>query len=62
MMRVLSLVKSRSRLKAQRMIKGSAIQGANIEMERLVGFFFVLGVLCHNLSCLWFLVAKLQDF
>ena len=25
-------------------------------------FFFLFAIMCHNLSCLWFLVAKLQDF
>ena len=25
-------------------------------------FFFIFGILCHSLACLWFLVAKLQDF
>ncbi len=35
---------------------------SSIETERLIVFFFIFGILCHNLTCLWFLVAKLQDF
>ena len=34
----------------------------SIEFETLLLFFFIFGILCHSLGCLWFLVAKLQDF
>ena len=34
----------------------------SLEIERMMLFFFIFGILCHNLACLWFLVAKLQDF
>ena len=34
----------------------------NLELERVLFFFFVFGIVCHSLACLWFLVAKLQDF
>ena len=30
-------------------------------MEKLILFFFIFALLCHNLACLWFLVAKLQE-
>lgn len=31
-------------------------------MEMLTLLCFVMGILCHTLACLWFLLAKLQDF
>ena len=31
-------------------------------MERLVEFSLLFLILCHTLSCMWFLVAKLEDF
>ena len=34
----------------------------SIELEKMLLFFFIFGILCHTLACLWFLVAKLQDF
>ncbi len=48
----------RSRLKK----KVGHVTSQNIELERLFSFLFIFFILCHNLACLWFLVAKLQDF
>ena len=33
-----------------------------IEGERLFKFSLLFLILCHTLSCLWYMVAKLQDF
>ncbi len=51
-------------IKARKTIKKNVarLNSGNLEVERLLLFFFVFGILCHSLSCLWFLVAKLQDF
>ncbi len=35
---------------------------SSIEGERLIEFSMTFVILCHNLSCLWFLFARLQDF
>ncbi len=40
----------------------SRLSSGNVEVEPLLLFFFIFGILCHSLACLWFLVAKLQDF
>ncbi len=38
------------------------LTGGRLEVERLVSFALLFLVLCHNLACLWFLVARLEDF
>lgn len=38
------------------------LTNGGIQVERLLLFFILFLALCHNLSCLWFLVAKLDDF
>ncbi len=40
----------------------ASMAGDSIQTERLLKFSFLFLVLCHTLSCVWFLVAKLQDF
>ena len=30
----------------------------NIEFERILTYFFIFIVLCHNMACFWFLLAK----
>ncbi len=34
----------------------------SVETERIITYVFIFFVLCHNLACLWFLLAKLNDF
>ena len=38
------------------------LTNGGIQVERLLVFFLLFLALCHNLSCLWFLVAKLDGF
>ena len=40
----------------------SKLTESGVQVERLVAFFFLFLILCHNLACLWFLVAKIDDF
>ncbi len=35
---------------------------SNVEAERLLLLIMIFGIVCHSLTCLWFLVAKLDDF
>ena len=56
--RLLKIIKARKSISKQ-----VAKQSMNsIELERMLLFLFIFGILCHSLTCLWFLVAKLQDF
>lgn len=34
----------------------------SIEVERVIEFSLTFTILCHNLTCLWFLFARFQDF
>ena len=34
----------------------------SIEAERVIEFSLTFTILCHNLTCLWFLFARFQDF
>lgn len=38
------------------------LTNGGVQVERLLVFFLLFLALCHNLSCLWFLVAKLDSF
>lgn len=40
----------------------SKLTESGVQVERLVAFFLLFLILCHNLACLWFLVAKLDHF
>ena len=40
----------------------SKLTESGVQVERLIAFFFLFLILCHNLACLWFLVAKIDDF
>ena len=55
--RILKVVKTKGILKKS----DKPRQTGNYELEKLVIFFFIFAILCHNLACLWFLVAKFQD-
>ena len=57
--RLLKVIKARKNISKQLVrLTGPS----NLESERLFLLGFILMILCHNLSCLWYLVAKLQDF
>lgn len=38
------------------------VSSANIEVGHLFSLVFIFTILCHTFACLWFLLAKLQDF
>lgn len=38
------------------------VSSNNVETERIITYAFVFLVLCHSFACLWFLLAKLDDF
>lgn len=56
--RLMKLAKVKAKVKKEL----ARISSDNIETERLLTYIFIFFVLCHNLSCLWFLLAKLQEF
>lgn len=58
MLRTLHLIKSKSRIKRNL----ETFSSNRLERQRLLLFSLVFAILCHNLSCLWFLVSKLQNF
>ena len=35
---------------------------SGVQIERLLSFFFLFLILCHNLACLWFFLAKMVGF
>ena len=51
-------MKTRSTLKKQI----ARVYQNNIQIERLIEFCLIFLILCHNLSCIWFLTSKLQEF
>lgn len=51
-------VKTKARMKK----KVSRVSSTNLEVEHLLSLIFIFIVLCHTFACLWFLLAKLQDF
>lgn len=54
----MKLAKTKTKVKKEL----ARISNNNVETERLVTYVLIFFVLCHNLSCLWYLLAKLQDF
>lgn len=46
----------------QHLKKRISEMSSSIEAERLIEFSLLFMILCHTLSCMWFLVAKLEDF
>ncbi len=40
----------------------SEMANTSIESERLIEFSLLFMILCHTLSCMWFVVAKLEEF
>lgn len=51
-----------SKVKAKIKKEVSRITMNNVETERIVTYAFVFLVLCHSFACLWYLLAKLDDF
>lgn len=39
----------------------SKMANSGVQVERLIAFFFMFLILCHNLACIWFMVAKFED-
>ena len=54
----MKLAKAKTKIKKEM----ARVSSESIETERLITYVFIFFILCHNLSCLWFLLAKLQEF
>ena len=56
--RLMKLAKAKTKIKKEL----ARVSTEAIETDRVITYVLIFFILCHNLSCLWFLLAKLQDF
>ena len=56
------MMKSTGRQKSRSEAKATGPSSSSGEYQGLVFYFIIFIVLCHNLACLWFWIAKLEGF